>query len=207
MPLHTFFRDFKAETAKRIRHPRALLPLPWPVCCIALGVFSTACTPQVPERYVIEKDVATFQYRRYQQVLQVELPVEGNPAIAHTATYVRGGETILIAPVVLTTYEHASGLAESLRQRLRSMEDYTFEVRKLSGSYVWHLQGADDVWVLWVSGPYLVKLGAPEGQSQVPEPLLEAYLKQYPSALDARGKAKDEAASNAPASATPPAKN
>lgn len=155
-----------------------------------------ACVPKLPPRYVLEKDLGSFKFRRYQQVLDVELPIQGNEAVGHTATYVRGGQTIRVAPVFVTVYQKGAGLTESVRQSLRNMQGYTFDVTKQSGSYVYRMRGeSGDNWLVWVSGKQLVKLGAPEGEQEVPEELRESYLDQYPSDLDQQGKAKKGAQS------------
>ena len=164
----------------------------WPLLTLCLF----ACGPKLPPRYVVESDVGDYKFRRYQQVLDVEIGIEGNPAVGHTATYVRGGKTIQVVPVFITVYQRAAGLTETVRQSLRTMSGYDFEIAKLSGEYVYRMRakGADN-WVLWVSGPHLVKLGAPEGETEVPEAVLELYLDKYPSDLDENGKAREGAAS------------
>jgi hypothetical protein len=162
-----------------------------------------SCGPKLPPRYVLETDIGSYKFRRYQQVLDVELPIDGNEAVGHTATYVRGGKTILVAPVFVTVYQKAGGLTESVRQSLRGMQAYTFDITKLSGAYVYRMRGeAGDSWLLWVSRRHLVKLGAPEGEKEVPEELLESYLDKYPSDLDDQGKAKKGAESAGAAAAT-----
>ena len=164
----------------------------WPL--LALCLF--ACGPKLPPRYVVESDVGSYKFRRYQQVLDVEIGIEGNPAVGHTATYVRGGKTIHVVPVFITVYQHARGLTETVRQSLRAMSGYDFEVAKLAGEYVYRMRAAGaDHWVLWVSATHVVKLGAPEGETEVPEELLELYLDKYPSDLDDKGKARDGVAS------------
>lgn len=174
-------------------------------------VLLAACGPKLPPRYVLEKDLGGYKFRRYQQVLDVEIPIEGNEAVGHTATYVHGGQTIRVAPVFVTAYQRGAGLTESVRQSLRSMQAYTFDISKQSGSYVYRMRGeGGDSWLLWVSGKHVVKLGAPEGEKEVPEELLESYLDQYPSDLDEHGKAKKGAESAGPAAsndepAAPPA--
>jgi hypothetical protein len=158
------------------------------------------CGPQRPPRYVIESDVAGFHYRRYQKVLDIEVPIPENPAVGHTATYVRSGEPPVALPVFVTAYERGRGLGESVRQRLRSMEEYTLDVRKLSRENVWQMRGeSGDVWLLWVSGRELVKIGAPDGEPQVPPAIAEAYLELYPSDLDRKGRVKRGADSAGPA--------
>lgn len=158
-------------------------------CVLAMCL---GCAPKLPPRYVIESDLAGYHYRRYQQVLDIELPVAGNQAVGHTATYVRPGDKLEIVPVFVTRYERAAGLAESLRQRLRAMESYRLDVTTLSREHVWQLRGeAGDVWLLWVSGQHLIKIGAPEGEPRVPAALTEAYLERYPSDLDRKGHPVD----------------
>jgi hypothetical protein len=172
---------------------------------------SVGCGPQRPPRYVIESDLAGYHYRRYQKVLDIELPVPENPAVGHVATYVRGseplgaraksgGEPPQIVPVFVTAYARAQGLSESVRQHLRSMSEYTLEVRKIGGENVWHMRGeSGDVWLVWVSGRQLVKVGAPDGFPRVPEGVAEAYLDHYPSDLNRKGKVKRGAESAGPA--------
>lgn len=158
------------------------------------------CGPKRPPRYVIETDVAGYHYRRYQKVLDVELPIPENPAVGHTATYVRRADPPQVVPVFVTAYSKAPGLSESVRQRLRAMNEYTFGVQKISGENVWHMRGeSGDVWLLWVSGHQLVKIGAPEGEPRVPAGVAEAYLEYYPSDLNRKGKVKRRAESAGPA--------
>lgn len=149
-------------------------------------VLLSACASPLPPRYVIEQDIATYQYRRYQQLLDIELQVEDNPAVAHAATYVRAGELIELIPAVVTRYTHAEGLADTLRQRLRTLDGYTLTATTLSGAHVWRFQGAEgDTWWLWLSGAHFIKLGAAEGTDALPEHIAGAYLKLYPSSLTA----------------------
>lgn len=177
--------------ARRVRATLALASL----LAVCLG-----CAPKRPPRYVIETDVAGFHYRRYQKVLDIELPIPENPAVGHTATYVQAGAAPRVLPVFVTSYQHGTGLAESVRQRLRSMQEYTLDVKKLSRENVWQMRGeSGDVWLLWISGKELVKIGAPDGEPQVPAELVEAYLDLYPSDLDRRGHVKRGAKSAGPA--------
>lgn len=155
-----------------------------------------ACGPKLPPRYVVEKDVGRYRYSRYQQVLDVEIPVTDNPAVGHTATYVRGGDELRVTPAFVTVYEKPKGLTETARQRLRNMPGYTLRPREVEGEYVWEIQGeGGDVWLVWVSSVHLIKLGVPEGKTQVPEELAEVYLSLYPSDLDSKGRAKKDAES------------
>jgi hypothetical protein len=116
--------------------------------------------------------------------------------VAHTATYVRGGESLQVAPVVVTSYERAAGLTETVRQRLRNMDGYALDVAEIGGDNVWRMKGAaGDQWMVWVSNSQLVKVGAPDGASEVPAVIVEKYLDVYPSDLDDKGKAKQGRAS------------
>lgn len=167
---------------------------------LVLLVFAAACGPKLPARYVVEKDIDEYRYRRYQQVLDIELPIEGNPAVGHTATYIRPGESVQVAPVFVTVYERARGLTATVRQALRAMTAYTFDVTKIEGEHTFRLRGeSGDTWLVWVSGRHVVKLGVPEAQEAIPEALAETYLSLYPSDLDARGHAGDGAESSGPA--------
>lgn len=171
------------------------------VAVLAVGG-GLGCGPQRPPRYVIESDLGGYHYRRYQKVLDIELPVPENPAIGHTATYVREGDPVEVVPVFVTSYQHAAGLTESVRQRLRELSEYALDVDKLDRENVWRLRGeSGDVWLLWVSGRQLVKIGAPDGSPRVPSSLAEAYLEFYPSDLDRKGRVKRRADSAGPAAA------
>jgi hypothetical protein len=167
---------------------------------LVLGMVAVGCAHQRPPRYVIESDVAGYHYRRYQVVADIELPVPENPAMGHTATYVRAGEPLRVLPVFVTSYERGPGLGESVRQRLRAMEQYDLAVAKLGREHVWQMRGeSGDVWLLWVSGKQVVKVGAPSGEPEVPKEVAEAYLMVYPSDLTRQGRVRNGADSAGPA--------
>jgi hypothetical protein len=154
------------------------------------------CGPRLPPRFVIEQDLGAYRYSRYQQVLDIEVPIEGNPAVGHTATYVRGATTLSVVPVFVTVYERASGLTETLRGRLRDMPGYEIAPRQVAGEHVLSIRGeGGDLWLCWISDRHVVKLGTPEGKDDVPEEVVEAYLDLYPSDLDDRGRARKGASS------------
>lgn len=166
---------------------------------LLLLIVLLACGPKLPPRYVIERDIDGYRYRRYQKSLDIEIPVAENHAVGHMATYVRGGDTVTLAPVFVTVYERATGLTETVRTTLRSMDSYTFDIVRQGRANLFRMRGdSGDVWVLWVSGPHLVKIGAPQGEPTVPEALIEAYLAHYPSDLDDKGHAKPDAPSSGP---------
>lgn len=161
----------------------ALLPL------IALG-----CSPATPARFVLERDVGDWSYRRYQRVLDVEIPVRDNQAVGHTATYVQRASrrgSVAFANVFVSVYAAPQGLAAEVRERMRALTSYDAEVREYGGGYVWWLDGGPgDRWALWVSGPHVVKIGAGETLETVPAELVSNYMGVYPSDLDDHGRAR-----------------
>lgn len=164
------------------------------------GTVLVACGPTIPPRYVLERDLDHYAYRRYQKMLDIEFPVQGNAAEAHTATYVlRHGEDIILTTAFVTNYDHAASLAAELEDRLDSLGTYEVEVDRVEGEWVWSLDGGGDRWLIWVSGNRVVKLGAPPG-ADVPEELADAYLDLYPSDLDEHGRAREGTASVGPSS-------
>jgi hypothetical protein len=149
-----------------------------------LALTLAACGPKTPPRGVLEHDLGTYHFRRYQQVYDVEVVVPDNPAVGHTGTYVRGGDNVRIAPVFVTRYAQPAGIAEALKATLKQLDGYRFELRALHGERVYDLRGEHgDAWLVWVSGRELVKLGVPQGEHDVPSELVEPYLKAYPSEL------------------------
>ncbi len=147
----------------------------------------------MPPRYVLERDVGDFRYRRYQHVLDIEVPIEGNAAQGHTASYIRRdpNDQTSIATAFVTVYAHAASLAAEVADSLRSLNSYEMSVQDAGAGYAWMLQGASgDKWLLWVSRERVVKVGAPPGED-VPEDLVDAYMSLYPSDLDEHGRARE----------------
>ncbi len=167
-----------------------------PVASAALVLLGAlGCGPNLPRRFVLERDVDGWSYRRYQRVLDVELAIEGNPAVGHTATYVRRatrtGREVPFANVFVTVYERPAGLAAEVRRQVRGLATYETEVRDLGG-HVWYLDaGPGDRWVLWVSGPHVIKIGASDDQDDVPEEIVSEYMGLYGSDLDEHGRARE----------------
>jgi hypothetical protein len=155
------------------------------------------CGSDLPSRYVLEHDAGDFAYRRYQRVLDVEVPVPGNPASGYTATYLRRGvqSAVAIATAFVTVYDRAPSLSAEVHERLAKLARYRISVVELGGGNVWLLDGGpNERWAAWVSSRYLVKLGAPAGQ-EFPDTLVGAYMDLYPSDLDDHGRARDDAPS------------
>jgi hypothetical protein len=162
----------------------------------AVVLVLVGCGASLPPRFVVERDLGDFRYRRYQQVLDVEFPVEGNEAVGHTASYVRRdrGDEVVFATAFVTVYEQPRSLVAEVRDRLTSLGTYEVEVGELDGESVWWLDGGSDRWALWVSGQHVIKLGAPRGE-EIPEDIASEYADLYPSDLDENGRAKEGAAS------------
>ena len=169
----------------------------------ALAVMAAACGPSIPPRYVLERNVGEFQYRRYQEVVDVEFPIEGNRATGHTATYLErrahvpsDARDVQVTTAFVTVYERGASLAAEVRERLDTLNTYELAVERVSGEWVWVLDGGDVPWILWVSGRHLVKLGGSHDAMEdadygVPEDLLDAYTDLFPSDLDERGQARE----------------
>jgi hypothetical protein len=156
------------------------------------------CGGTLPPRYVVERDVGSFFYRRYQRTLDVEFVIAGNSAVGHTATYLRrGAHGTDFATAFVTVYTRPSALTAEVREQLESLEHYHFEVQEQDGEAVFALDRDDERWVVWVSGRHVVKLGAPRGEV-VPEDLVEAYMDVYPSDLDQHGRARAGTESRGP---------
>jgi hypothetical protein len=164
---------------------------------LLIGV-SIGCGAQLPARYVVERDLGPFFYRRYQHTLDVEFVIRGNSAVGHTATYLRRGAAGTdFATAFVTVYTRANSLSAEVREQLESLQHYHLEVRELGGEPVFALERADERWAVWVSGRHVVKLGAPHGEP-VPEDLVDAYMAIYPSDLDEHGRAREGTESRGP---------
>lgn len=174
----------------------AAMRLALPLVILALVASVFACGLTLPPRYVVERDVGELAYRRYQHVLDVELPIEGNVAEGHTATYLRRreGEQIGLATAFVTVYTQAPSLSEEIFERLEDLASYELSTVKVEGEWVWRLAGDEATWFLWVSGRHLVKLGVPVDR-ELPEELADTYLDLYPSDLGENGRAREGTAS------------
>jgi hypothetical protein len=166
------------------------------IALITFAVAFAACGPSYPARYVIERDVGSLSYRRYQRVLDVEFPVAGNDAVGHTATYVRRSDhgTPPFVNVFVTVYDHAASLTADVRHQVQSLESYDVSVVDVGGR-AWQLDGGtDDRWTVWVSGRFVVKVGG-DASPELTREVISAYMGTYPSDLDEHGRARGGTAS------------
>ena len=163
----------------------------------AAAVLLGACGTTLPPRYVIERDLGAYAYRRYQKSLEVEVPIAGNNATGHTASYLRRGERDEVAVVTafVTVYQHAKSLAAEARSALQNLAGYTLTPSEVAGENVWVLDAPGrERWCVWVSAARLIKIGVQAGQ-EFPESVVEAYADLYPSDLNERGVALPDAPS------------
>jgi len=147
-----------------------------------------------PARGVIERDLEGWTFRRYQSVLDVEVWVPDNRAVAHTASYARTeaekrgrlGEEDVVSAFV-TRYQRPDGIEQALIRfvrRLAQESGYRVEERELGDVRLVEVRGAGEAWVIWPSRAHVVKIGGP-GRQTIPEAVVEAYGERYPSGLKA----------------------
>ncbi|MDQ3369732.1 MAG: hypothetical protein M3680_30285 [Myxococcota bacterium] len=149
-------------------------------------------TPPIPERGVVEADLGSWKFRRFQPVLDVEVWVEGNKAEAYTASYVtdaaeqRGRvEDADIVNVFVTRYEREAGVVREtvkLARRLAAEQGYQVEEGKIGGARTLSITGNGEAWVLWPAKQHVIKVGG-RGREQVPAAMVESYADRYPSLL------------------------
>lgn len=157
---------------------------------------------------MLEHDLGELSYRRYQRVLDVELPVEGNAAVGHTATYVRRSDTAGVPYVnaFVTVYDHAPGLAAEIRAHVDSLASYRSTVVDIEGGRAFALDGgASDRWWLWVSANRVVKIGGTADEA-LTRRVISAYMGVYPSDLDEHGRAREGTPSAGRATTREPAR-
>ncbi|HET8940077.1 MAG TPA: hypothetical protein VFN67_41835 [Polyangiales bacterium] len=162
----------------------------------SFAITLAACSSSLPTRYVIERDLSPYHYRRYQETLDAEIPIAGNRAHGHTAAYLkRSARGVDAISAFVTVYERPAKLTERLRSELAALPGFELKTEKVAGQYAWLLASSSDAsfWV-WPSGQYVVKLGAPVGQ-RLPDSIAEPYADLYPSDLDSFGHAREGAAS------------
>jgi hypothetical protein len=147
-----------------------------------------------PSRGVIEGDIDAWSFRRYQSLLDVEVWVNDNRAVAHTASYAhkdaekRGKLTeqdVVVAFV--TRYQRDAGIARALVQfvrRLASESGYRIAEREVKGVRLVEIRGTSEVWAMWPSQSHVIKIGG-LGRSSVPDAIIRAYGARYPSRLQA----------------------
>ena len=163
----------------------------WLLACLVTLV---ACggKPPIPKRGVVEGDLGSWKFRRFQPVLDVEVWVENNKAEAYTASYVaedaekRGHvEDKDVVNVFVTRYEKDDGvLRETVKlvRRLGAEGGYQVDEHKIGGTRALTVNGHGETWVMWAAKKHVVKVGG-RGRDSVPEGGVESYADRYPSVI------------------------
>jgi len=158
----------------------------------AIAVLGCGGHPPIPKRGVVEGDLGGWKFRRFQEVLDVEVWVEGNKAEAYSASYItsdaekRGHiDDKDLVNVFVTRYTVPEGVVRAtvkLARRLAQDGGYQVEEDKIAGARALTIIGRGEAWVMWPSNRHVVKVGG-RGRSDVPKSMVEHYVDRYPSQL------------------------
>jgi hypothetical protein len=163
-------------------------------CLVVSLVTLLACggKPPIPKRGVVEGDLGSWKFRRFQPLLDVEVWVENNKAEAYTASYVadtaekRGHvEDKDVVSVFVTRYERPDGVVREtvkFARRLASEGGYQVDEDKIGGARALTINGRGESWVMWAANKHVVKVGG-RGRDDVPTSVVESYADRYPSLL------------------------
>lgn len=143
---------------------------------------------------MIEHDLSAWKFRRFQELLDVEVWVPRNKATAFTASYAYGEalkrghvEDRDVVNVFVTRYQREAGVARQLvkfARRLAQESGYAVEEKSIGGVRVIVVSGHDEEWALWASKRHVIKVGG-HGIDGVPSSVVESYGGPYPSLLRA----------------------
>jgi len=158
-------------------------------------VLASACggNPPVPKRGVVESDLGSWKFRRFQgPLLDVEVWIDGNKGEAFSASYItneaekRGRiEDKDLVNVTVTRYEKPDGVVREtvkLVRRLAQEKGYQVDESKIEGVRALTITGPAEAWVMWPSTKYVVKVGG-QGRTSVPSSMVESYGDRFPSKL------------------------
>jgi hypothetical protein len=158
----------------------------------ATALLACGGRPPIPRRGVVEADVGSWKFRRFQPVLDVEVWVPDNKAEAFTASYVsdtaerRGHiDDNDVVNGFVTRYQRAGGVLREtvkLARRLAQESGYEVEDVKVGGVRSVSIVGHGEAWVMWAAGSYVVKVGG-RGRQEVPESVVTYYAERYPSEM------------------------
>jgi hypothetical protein len=161
---------------------------------IAVVITVGACggKPPIPKRGVVEGDLGSWKFRRFQPVLDIEVWVDGNKGEAFTASYVTEAaektgriEDKDIVNVFVTRYEREDGVVREtvrLARRLAAESGYQVDEGKIGGARALTITGNGETWVLWPANKHVIKVGG-RGRETVPKAMVESYADRYPSKL------------------------
>ena len=169
------------------------------LCLAAAIVVGSACLacggqPPAPRRGVAESAISDWEFRRFQEVLDVEVWVADNRAVAYAGTYVHGAAEHAgtlsdndVVNVFVTRYQRDDGVVRAtvkFVRRLAQEAGYTVDEDKVEGVRLVTLSGNGELWAMWSSRGHVVKIGG-RGRSSIPDDVVEWYGERYPSTLPA----------------------
>jgi hypothetical protein len=165
------------------------------VAALATLVLVGACGghPPIPKRGVVEADLGSWKFRRFQgPLLDVEVWIDGNKGEAFSASYItndaekRGHiEDKDLVNVTVTRYERPDGVVREtvkLVRRLAQEKGYQVDENKIGGIRALTIVGPGEAWVMWPSKTHVVKVGG-QGRTSVPASMVESYGDRFPSQL------------------------
>jgi hypothetical protein len=147
----------------------------------------------IPKRGVVEGDLGSWKFRRFQgPLLDVEAWIDGNKGVAHSASYITASSEKTghitdkdLVNVTVTKYEKKDGVVrETVRlvRRLAAEKGYQVDEKKVKGVRALRLTGPSETWVMWPATSHVVKVGG-RGREEVPKSMVERYASRYPSKL------------------------
>ena len=156
--------------------------------------------PPVPKRGVVERDLGSWKFRRFQgPLLDVEVWIDGNKGEAFSASYItneaekRGQiEDQDLVNVTVTRYERPDGIVREtvkLVRRLAQEKGYQVDEDKIGGVRVLTIKGPGEAWVIWPSKTHVVKVGG-QGRTEVPKAMVESYGDRFPSQAPGRHRSR-----------------
>lgn len=160
---------------------------------VLLLVVACGGRPPVPTRAVVESDLGSWKFRRFQgPLLDVEVWIDGNKGEAFSASYItsdaekRGQITDKdLVNVIVTRYEKHDGVVREtvkLVRRLAQEKGYQVDETKIEGVRVLTITGPGEAWAMWPADKAVVKVGG-QGRTSVPSSIVEDYGDRYPSKL------------------------
>ncbi len=149
--------------------------------------------PAVPRRLVVETDLGSWKFRRFQgPLLDYEVWIEGNKGEKYSASYVteasekRGHiDDKDLVNVTVTRYARRDGVVREtvkLVRRLAQERGYQVTEKQIEGVRALTIVGPSEMWAIWPSGNYVVMVGG-QGRETVPDSMVEQYGERYPSQL------------------------
>lgn len=166
------------------------------VLVLAAAVIFASCggRPPPPKRGVAESAIDDWQFRRFQEVLDVEVWVPDNRAVAYAGTYVHGAAEHAgklrdddVVNVFVTRYQRDDGVVRAtvkFVRRLAQEAGYTVDEDRVEGVRLVRLSGNGELWAMWSSRGHVVKVGG-RGRSGLPSGVIAWYGERYPSTLPA----------------------